>query len=192
MTSDRKIMTNRRNAARSTGPKSSSGKARSSRNALRHGLATRIAHVPGKSKDIERLAFALAGTSDPDLFCYAQAAAEAELEILRVREARIVSLNQITDRISELQAEKFTREISDSQAHSFPKIARRLNMAYEFLSAHSAAEFTKIASNLAAFDRYEYRASLRRKRALRDLDAARNQKFSVAGRSRKTIQSART
>ncbi len=38
MTSARQIAANRRNAAKSTGPKSAKGKERSRRNALRHGL----------------------------------------------------------------------------------------------------------------------------------------------------------
>jgi hypothetical protein len=41
MTSTRQIEANRRNAKRSTGPKTRGGKAKSSQNALRHGLARR-------------------------------------------------------------------------------------------------------------------------------------------------------
>jgi len=39
MASERQFEANRKNAKRSTGPKTGAGKARSSRNALRHGLA---------------------------------------------------------------------------------------------------------------------------------------------------------
>ena len=49
------IAANRRNALRSTGPRTAAGKAASSRNALRHGLAARTAVVPGEDPaDFER------------------------------------------------------------------------------------------------------------------------------------------
>jgi hypothetical protein len=46
MTSKRKVETNRRNALKSTGPKSPAGKARVSRNAVTHGLCSRKALLP--------------------------------------------------------------------------------------------------------------------------------------------------
>ena len=45
MVSEKKAEANRKNAQKSTGPKSSEGKARSSRNALTHGLTAEV-HVP--------------------------------------------------------------------------------------------------------------------------------------------------
>lgn len=46
MISDRKLAANRRNAQRSTGPRTPAGRARSSQNALRHGLHARSAVIP--------------------------------------------------------------------------------------------------------------------------------------------------
>jgi hypothetical protein len=51
MASDRQIAANRRNAAKSTGPKRKSGKAVVSRNAVRHGLTAQQALVPGENED---------------------------------------------------------------------------------------------------------------------------------------------
>ncbi len=52
MSSQRKIAANRRNAQRSTGPKSQEGKSASSRNATRHGLASeKLTVLPGESQD---------------------------------------------------------------------------------------------------------------------------------------------
>ena len=48
MTSERRVAVNRRNARRSTGPRTRSGKARSSRNALRHGLTAERVVLPGE------------------------------------------------------------------------------------------------------------------------------------------------
>jgi hypothetical protein len=49
------IAANRRNALKSTGPRTAAGKAASSRNALRHGLRARSAVVLGEDlRDFER------------------------------------------------------------------------------------------------------------------------------------------
>ena len=63
--SHRKISANRRNAQRSTGPRSFTGKARSKRNARRHGLSMRSASGPEQNAEIQALAIAMIGP-DPD------------------------------------------------------------------------------------------------------------------------------
>ena len=56
MATQKQIDANRRNALRSTGPKTPAGKTISSRNALRHGLRARAALLPGEDKHaFERL-----------------------------------------------------------------------------------------------------------------------------------------
>jgi hypothetical protein len=56
MATHQQIHANRRNALRSTGPKTPAGKAVSSRNALKHGLRARAALLPGEDKHaFERL-----------------------------------------------------------------------------------------------------------------------------------------
>jgi hypothetical protein len=51
MTSEKQIEANRRNALKSTGPKSDEGKAKSSMNALRHGLTAAQAVLPHEDED---------------------------------------------------------------------------------------------------------------------------------------------
>ena len=48
MTSDRQVAANRKNAERSTGPRSAAGKARSSRNPMKHGLSARNVVIQGE------------------------------------------------------------------------------------------------------------------------------------------------
>ena len=92
MTSDRKIAANRSNAKKSTGPRSELGRLRSRRNALRHGLAVAIGSQPSYSKNIEALAKAMVGDSGlPTEF--ARQAAEAKIDLLRIRKIRASQLN---------------------------------------------------------------------------------------------------
>jgi len=93
MTSDRKIAANRRNAKKSTGPRTETGRRRSRLNALRHGLAVAIGSQPAFSEDIERLARALVGGGPANEF--ARQAAEAEIELLRIRKVRASQFNAI-------------------------------------------------------------------------------------------------
>ena len=98
MTSSGKAETNRQNARKSTGPRTQRGKLRASRNALRHGLAAVADHV--HSKDVDRLAAALA------VFCtnvpaeLIRAAAAAELQLRQVRKARANVGRNLLDALS--------------------------------------------------------------------------------------------
>src|SRR6516162_10827889 len=73
MTSYRQIEANRRNALKSTGPKTEAGKQASRRNAVRHGLTETVIGVLEDAEDYR--AFEAAITADYD----AQSAVEREL-----------------------------------------------------------------------------------------------------------------
>jgi hypothetical protein len=96
MTSDRKAASNRSNAQKSTGPRSELGRRHSRRNALRHGLAIAIGTDPSFSEDIEALATTLEGRSVGETVGeFARQAAEAEIDLLRIRKLRASRLNTV-------------------------------------------------------------------------------------------------
>jgi hypothetical protein len=89
MTSPAKIAANRRNALRSTGPRSAAGKAPPRRNAFRHGLATPASLDRVAMDRSNDLVFALTRDFHSQLeFQHATVAAEAQVEIERVRQAK--------------------------------------------------------------------------------------------------------
>ena len=88
MASDRQIVANQGNAKSSTGPRSKKGREASSQNARRHGLA--VPHwigtsVPRRHREMAEL---LAPSGSPLIKEHACEAAEAELELLRIRMVR--------------------------------------------------------------------------------------------------------
>ena len=90
MPSERQIAANRRNARKSTGPRSGAGKNRSRRNAYRHGLTVSITSSEGFAKQLDKLAREIAGDTEyPILLERARAIAQAELDLARVRRAKV-------------------------------------------------------------------------------------------------------
>ena len=87
--SQRRLAANRRNAALSTGPKTTQGKLVSRNNALRHGLARPVASDPIAAKRTEFLTAILAGSrNDPWFRDLAREVAESLVDLERVRAAR--------------------------------------------------------------------------------------------------------
>src|SRR3984893_9753132 len=87
MISETKRAANRRNAARSTGPRSGAGKKRAGQNALRHGLAISLRQDPATWAEIERMAKLICGDGASQLE-YELALVRAESEILLRRGGR--------------------------------------------------------------------------------------------------------
>jgi hypothetical protein len=89
----RQILANRRNAALSSGPKTAVGKAHSKLNARRHGLAAQP--DPRTRREIEILATVLVNEFGTASISDVQDAARAQVNMLRVREARMKILDRI-------------------------------------------------------------------------------------------------
>jgi hypothetical protein len=80
---------NRANALASTGPRTSAGKAISSRNARRHGLNPPALRDPALAEEITALAREIAGPNAPARrFELACRIATAQIDVIRVRRAR--------------------------------------------------------------------------------------------------------
>ena len=89
MTSVRKINANRANARRSTGPKTAIARARSAKNALRHGLSLSVRLNAELRDETENLAGQIAGSDcDAQTLELARQIAVAHVDLNRVRQAR--------------------------------------------------------------------------------------------------------
>src|SRR5262245_28662360 len=152
MTSPAKIAANRRNAQRSTGPRSAAGKASARRNAFRCGLATPASLYHVAMARIDDLVFALTRDFPSKLELeLATLAAEAQAEIERVLQAKVSVVNR-------------------AYAHLRDEGGRLLSAGERV-----ALAFAGKTEILMACERYERRAISRRNRALRALAKAQRE-----------------
>lgn len=94
MTTDRRTAANRKNAKKSTGPRSQAGREKSRCNAFRHGLAIAIGSDPSYSAEIETVASAI-GRGRQTVGEFARRFAEAEIDLLRIRKMRAAQFSPV-------------------------------------------------------------------------------------------------
>jgi hypothetical protein len=172
--SERQIAANRRNARKSTGPRSSAGKRRASSNAYRHGLNLSVGASAPLAPQLEKLVRKIAGSTDDAITLErAREIAQAELDLARVRRAKValiertrafaaadrpqVSLGQVDELLrATIEQGSVTRsEPSDSSATMPSQEPDR-----------SAEAVRRVLPELRKLDRYERRAAARRDRAI--------------------------
>lgn len=150
MISPLKLRANRKNAAKSTGPRTCAGKARASRNALRHGFES-VSFKVETLNAVVQMANKLC-ENDPFPYRYEAALAIAESQFLigRIRFYR-------SARLAGAKLSK-VKDMSTSRSAT-RKSQRQLGDAGCTLS------------ELLCLERYEHRALSRRNRAIRRFDA---------------------
>jgi hypothetical protein len=106
MATEKQIAANRANAKRSTGPKTAAGRKKSSRNAHRHGLSRDLPmDDPVFRARMNSLAEVFLDGEEPtdENLAAAAEAADAQVQLLRIREVRTDMLKDILRQRQELQ-----------------------------------------------------------------------------------------
>ena len=181
-----RVRANRANARRSTGPKTLAGKSAASRNALRHGLAIPVTVDPSLADEVERLARMIAGEgANSSRLERARRVVEAQIDLLRVRRARSLLLDDVRARVKPPSVSELTHAVKQRMARVDDKHPEQWDgyddRTLAVLRARSALNengeplrleegIEAIAAQLVRFDRYERRALSRRKWATRNFD----------------------
>jgi len=172
MASERQIAANRRNALKSTGPKTSAGKRRTRKNAYRHGLSA-VLHRKALA-EIEALALEfVCDTINPFALQLARTAAHAEFNLARIKRLRLAWIHYTYEQgaLELPPPDVFKREIFSwinsggktqqprLPSHTMPPPGRE----------RMAEAIRRALPQLTKLERYEARAAAHRDRAFREL-----------------------
>jgi hypothetical protein len=171
MASEGQIAANRRNARKSTGPRSGAGKKRASRNAYRHGLRSSITSTTAYAKQLDQFVREIGDTEDPILLERARAIAQAELDLARVRRAKVALIERASV-FGELDPPQLTVTQMIRLVNAFERgrpIPETIDASARMPSQEpnrSAEAVRRVLPELRKLDRYERRAAAQRDRAV--------------------------
>jgi hypothetical protein len=173
MASERQIAANRRNAQKSTGPRSTAGKRRASRNAYRHGFAAAVEEDGSESLAIEVLAAAIAATGpawaagDPVILAHARAAARAERALTAIRARKAMILRGLMTASDRPPGSPVDGRLIPGYGEAGPELSRPCAMPSQPASVPKPHTDTlPELTTLLKLDRYEKRARASRDRAI--------------------------
>jgi hypothetical protein len=177
MASERQIAANRRNARKSTGPRPGTGKKRASRNAYRHGLTLNITSTAAVAKQLDNLVREIGGDSEDAIVLErARAIAQAELDLARVRSAKVALIERACT-FGELQPPQVLSSVTqiirfvnavDRDRLILPKPVDSSATMPSQEPYRSAEALRRVLPEMRKLDRYERRAAMRRHRAVLD------------------------
>jgi hypothetical protein len=186
--SEKQIAANRRNATKSTGPRSGAGKKRAAHNAYRHGL-TLSASSAALAQQVEKLGLQIAGNMQDEIALdLARAAAAAMLELERVRRVKLAMIERasafgglvVPKRFRTANAEVRWLIAMERWRHrgkglmpSPPQVTDPVATMPSQEPERSAEAIRRVLPELIKLYRYESRAVARRDRAIRKLSAWR-------------------
>ena len=188
MATERQIAANRRNARKSTGPRSSAAKKRASRNAYRHGLTLSLTSSPELAKRLDTLARKIAGGSKNEIVLeHARAAAQAELDLARVRQIKIALIKSVSalgalgapyDMLPVIKAYLYLELALEGKTPRGrpPKIPEPVDPLATMPTqepGRTAEAIRRALPELLKLDRYESRAAARRDRAICEITKRR-------------------
>jgi hypothetical protein len=168
VTTERQIAANRRNARKSTGPRSSTGKRRARANAYRHGLSAPRAQNAKRIKFVKKLVRRIVGkSSDRVLLEHAHTLAEAEYDLVKIRALKTGLIDRVLGSLERGSSP------DPAATATFPRSAASTPVTPR-ASQPSAQPVEGTLADLRRLDRYERHAAALRERSARALSDRKN------------------
>jgi hypothetical protein len=183
MATERQVAANRRNAAKSTGPRTSAGKRRIRRNSYRHGLSVGAAGRLESAEHVESQARKIAGAgADALMLEQARCMVQAQLDLIQIRRMKASLIQRIAefgefDIADPLRTSRDVMRMLKSMYRGLPSLS--VAPAPNMPSAEpdrTAEAMRRVLPELLKLDRYERSAAARRDKATRLLADRRNRK----------------